>query len=61
MTAAAVFLPARRTANSAKVCVTAALRRQRAAVLRPAAEPQVEQRCLAGYDAVLGAGSGAAR
>ncbi len=38
-----------------------ALRRQRAAVLRPAAEPEVEQRCLADYDAALGLSSGAAR
>ena len=34
-----------------------ALRRQRAGVLRPAAEPEVEQRSLALYDAVLGTGA----
>jgi transposase len=34
-----------------------ALRRQRAAVLRPVPEPQVEQRSLAVYDAVLGTGA----
>jgi transposase len=32
------------------------LRRQRAGVLRPAAEPQVEQRSLSDYDAALGTG-----
>lgn len=34
-----------------------ALRRQRAGVLRPAPEPEVEQRSLALYDAVLGTGA----
>jgi hypothetical protein len=34
-----------------------ALRRQRAVVLRPVPEPQVEQRSLAVYDAVLGTGA----
>jgi transposase len=34
-----------------------ALRRQRVGVLRPAAEPEVEQRSLALYDAVLGTGA----
>jgi transposase len=34
-----------------------ALRRQRAGVLRPVREPQVEQRSLAVYDAVLGTGA----
>ena len=34
-----------------------ALRRQRAGVLRPVPEPQVEQRSLAAYDAVLGTGA----
>ena len=31
-----------------------ALRRQRVGVLRPAPEPEVEQRCLADYDSALG-------
>jgi len=35
----------------------AALRSQRAVVLRPAPDPQVEQRSLAVYDAVLGTGA----
>ena len=34
-----------------------ALRRQRVGVLRPAAPPEVEQRSLAAYDAVLGTGA----
>ena len=34
-----------------------ALRRQRVGVLRPAAQPEVEQRSLALYDAVLGTGA----
>jgi len=34
-----------------------ALRRQRVGVLRPAAAPEVEQRSLAAYDAVLGTGA----
>jgi transposase len=37
-----------------------ALRRQRAGVLRPAPEPEVEQRCLADYDAALGLDGGVA-
>ena len=37
-----------------------ALRRRRAAVLRPVSEPQVEQRSLDVYDAVLGTGDGGA-
>ena len=43
-----------------------ALRRERVRVLRPAAQAEVEQRCLAGYDTALGldgpgnAGGGAA-
>jgi hypothetical protein len=37
-----------------------ALRRQRAGVLRPAAEPEVEQRSLDVYDTVLGTGDGGA-
>ncbi len=36
------------------------LRRDRIAVLRPAPEPEVEQRCLADYDAALGTGGGVA-
>ena len=35
----------------------AALRTQRARVLRPVPEPEVEQRSLAVYDAVLGTGA----
>ena len=34
-----------------------ALRRQRVGVLRPAPEPEVEQRCLADYDTALGLGA----
>jgi transposase len=37
-----------------------ALRRQRAGVLRPAPEPEVEQRALADYDTALGTGGGVA-
>ena len=37
-----------------------ALRRDRLEVIRPAAGPQVEIRCLADYDAALGTGGGAA-
>ena len=37
-----------------------ALRRQRAGVLRPAPEPEVEQRCLADYDTALGLDGGVA-
>jgi transposase len=37
-----------------------ALRRQRAGVLRPAPEPDVEVRCLADYDAALGVEGGVA-
>jgi transposase len=37
-----------------------ALRRQRAGVLRPASEPEVEQRCLADYDTALGLDGGVA-
>jgi transposase len=38
----------------------AALRRQRVGVLRPVREPEVEQRSLADYDALLGTGDGGA-
>ena len=37
-----------------------ALRRQRAGMLRPVPEPEVEQRCLADYDAALGVDGGVA-
>jgi hypothetical protein len=37
-----------------------ALRRQRAGVLRPAPEPEVEQRALVDYDTALGTGGGVA-
>jgi transposase len=37
-----------------------ALRRQRAGALRPVPEPEVEQRCLADYDAALGVDGGVA-
>jgi len=37
-----------------------ALRRQRVGVLRPAPEPEVEQRCLADYDTALGLDGGVA-
>jgi transposase len=37
-----------------------ALRTRRAAALRPVTEPEVEQRCLADYDAALGVDGGAA-
>jgi hypothetical protein len=38
----------------------AALRRHRVGVLRPVGEPEVEQRSLAAYDALLGTGDGGA-
>jgi hypothetical protein len=38
----------------------AGLRRQRVGVLRPAPEPEVEQRSLAVYDALAGGGDGGA-
>jgi hypothetical protein len=37
-----------------------ALRRQRVGALRPAPEPEVEQRCLADYDTALGLDGGVA-
>ena len=37
-----------------------ALRRHRVGVLRPVGEPEVEQRSLAAYDALLGTGDGGA-
>jgi hypothetical protein len=36
------------------VAAAKALRRSRIGVLRPTAEPEVEQRCLADYDTALG-------
>ena len=42
------------------VTAAKALRRERAGVLRPASEPQVEQRCLADYDTALGLDGGVA-
>jgi hypothetical protein len=42
------------------VTAARALRRQRAGVLRPASEPQVERRCLADYDTALGLDGGVA-
>lgn len=36
------------------VAAARALRRERLEILRPAAEPEVEQRCLADYDTALG-------
>ena len=42
------------------VAAAKALRRQRVGVLRPAPEPEVEQRCLADYDTALGIDGGAA-
>ena len=47
--------------DPAHLTAAAVLRRQRAAVLRPVAEPEVEQRALADYDVALGLTSGAAR
>jgi transposase len=46
--------------DPARVEAARALRGQRAAVLRPVPEPEVEQRSLAVYDTVLGTGSGVA-
>ena len=40
--------------DSEHVAAAKALRRQRAGVLRPVPEPDVEQRCLADYDTALG-------
>ena len=38
-----------------------ALRRERATIVRPAAEPEVQQRSLADYDIALGLTSGGTR
>ena len=46
--------------DPAHVAAARALRRQRAAILRPVPEPEVEQRCLADYDAALGVDGGVA-
>ena len=46
--------------DPAHVAAARALRRQRAGVLRPAAEPEVEQRSLAVYDAAVGLDGGGA-
>jgi hypothetical protein len=42
------------------VAAAKALRRERVGVLRPVTEPDVEQRCLADYDTVLGLDGGVA-
>jgi hypothetical protein len=41
------------------VAAAKALQRERVGVLRPVAEPEVEQRCLADYDIALGLDGGA--
>ena len=46
--------------DPAHIAAARALRRQRAGVLRPAAEPEVEQRSLAVYDAAAGLDGGVA-
>jgi hypothetical protein len=46
--------------DPAHVQAARALRRQRAGALRPVPEPEVEQRCLADYDAALGVDGGVA-
>jgi transposase len=46
--------------DPAHVAAARALRRQRPGVLRPAPEPEVEQRCLTDYDAALGIEGGVA-
>jgi transposase len=46
--------------DPAHIAAARAMRRQRVTALRPAAEPEVEVRALADYDAVLGTGGGAA-
>jgi transposase len=46
--------------DPAHVQAARALRRQRAGLLRPVPEPEVEQRCLADYDAALGVDGGVA-
>ena len=46
--------------DPAHVEAARALRRQRAGALRPVPEPEVEQRCLADYDAALGVDGGVA-
>ena len=46
--------------DPAHVEAARALRRQRVGMLRPAPEPEVEQRCLADYDAALGLDGGVA-
>ena len=46
--------------DPAHVAAARALRERRAVALRPVAEPEVEQRCLADYDAALGVEGGVA-
>jgi len=46
--------------DPAHVAAAKAMRRQRLTALRPAAEPEVEVRALADYDAALGTGGGVA-
>jgi transposase len=46
--------------DPAHLAAARAMRRQRVAALRPAAEPEVQIRALADYDAALGTGGGAA-
>ena len=46
--------------DPAHIAAARALRRQRIGVLRPAAEPEVEQRSLAVYDAAVGLDGGMA-
>src|SRR5215471_10889902 len=46
--------------DPAHVAAARSLRRQRAGLLRPVPEPEVEQRCLADYDAALGVDGGVA-
>jgi transposase len=46
--------------DPAHIAAARAMRRQRAAALRPAAEPEVQIRALADYDTALGTGGGAA-
>jgi uncharacterized protein (DUF427 family) len=47
--------------DSAHLAAAKALRRERITIVRPAAEPEVEQRSLADYDIALGLISGATR
>lgn len=46
--------------NPEHITAARALRRQRVGVLRPAPEPEVEQRALADYDTALGIDGGVA-